>query len=211
MNTAALGFRVHSGWTALIAVAVEKGKPIVLTRQRPHLVETFSYALRQPYHTAEKMSLDEAQEFLDGLRNVTRRLAVEALKSAQSDVAQQGYQVTQAALLTASGRPLPELAKILAAHSLIHTADGEFFREAIMHGCRKQKLAVTAVKERELMPAACLKLRRSRAALTGFLTKLGKPQGAPWTQDEKFATLAAWLALSRSGQGSQGSRRRSGP
>jgi len=208
MKTAALCFRVHSGWTALIAVAVEKGKPIVLTRQRPHLVETFSYTFRQPYHTAEKMSLDEAQEFLDGLRNITHRLAVEALKSAQSDVARQGYQVTHAALLTASGRPLPELKKILAAHSLIHTADGEFFRDAIAHGCRRQKLALTAVKERELTPAACLKLRRSPAALTRLLTKLGKPLGAPWTQDEKFATLAAWLALSTSNQGSRGSGRR---
>jgi hypothetical protein len=208
MKTAAFGFRVHSGWTALIAVAVEKGKPMVLTRQRPHLVETFSYTFRQPYHTAEKMSLDEAQEFLDGQRNVTRRLAVEALKSALSDVAQQGYKVTQAALLTASGRPLPELAKILAAHSLIHTADGEFFREAIMHGCKRQRLAVSAVKERALMRAACSKLRRSPAALTRFLTKLGKPLGAPWSQDEKFATLAAWLALSTSNQRSEGSRRR---
>jgi hypothetical protein len=25
---------------------------------------------------------------------------------------------------------------------------------------------------------------------------LGRPLGAPWTQDEKFASLIAWLALS---------------
>jgi hypothetical protein len=27
------------------------------------------------------------------------------------------------------------------------------------------------------------------------LTELGRSFGAPWSQDEKFATLAAWLAL----------------
>jgi len=27
------------------------------------------------------------------------------------------------------------------------------------------------------------------------VTELGRPLGSPWSQDEKFATLAAWLAL----------------
>jgi len=197
MRTAAVGFRVHSGWTSLVVVALEKGKPIVLARQRPHLVQTFSYTFRQPYHTAEKMTLDEASAFLERQRAEARRLAVAALKAAETDIEQQGYKVTRAALLTASGRPLPELAKILTAHALIHTADGEFFREALLHSCERQKLTVSAIKERELMPAASSRLRRSSSVLTTCLTKLGKPFGAPWSQDEKFATLAAWLALSR--------------
>ena len=195
MKSAAVGFRVHSGWASLVVVALEKGKPIVLARRRPHLVLTFSYTFRQPYHTAEKMTLDEAAAFLEQQRAETRRLAVEALKSAQSDVATQGFKVARAALLTASGRPLPELAKILAAHSLIHTADGEFFREAISQACQKHRLDLASVKERDLMPAASSKLGESPAALASFLTKLGKPLGAPWSQDEKFATLAAWVAL----------------
>jgi len=200
MKTAALGFRVHSGWTALVAAAVEKGKPVVLSRRRPHLVETFSYTFRQPYHTAAGMNLDQAQEFLDGLGDAARQLAQEAVKSAQSDAAQQGYQVTHAALVLASGRPLPELAKILSAHALIHTADGEFFRQAILQGCRSQKLKISGVRERELLPAASRKFGRSRAALTKLLSEAGKPLGAPWSQDEKFATLAAWLALSETGR-----------
>lgn len=200
MKTAALGFRVHSGWTALVAAAFEKGKPVVLSRQRPHLVETFSYAFRQPYHTAATMNLGEAQRFLDGLGNAACKLAQAAVKAAQADAAQQGYQVSHAALLLASARPLPELAKILAAHALIHTADGEFFRQAILQGCRRQKLAVSGVRERELLPAAARKLGRGRAALTKLLEEAGKPLGAPWSQDEKFATLAAWLAWSASGR-----------
>ena len=64
MKEAAVGFRVHSGWTTAVAVTVEKGFPSVVAKQRPHLVETFSYAFRQPYHTAEKMALPEAREFV---------------------------------------------------------------------------------------------------------------------------------------------------
>ena len=196
MKPAALGFRVHSGWTSLIALALEKNQPIILDRQRPHLVATFSYTFRQPYHTAEKMDLAEAQTFLDQQCKESRRLALEAIRAAQTEVGQQGFQITRAALLLASGRPLPELSKILASHSIIHTADGEFFREALLHACTRASLPVTKLKDRELLATASKLLRRNSAALTSFVTALGKPLGSPWTADEKFATLAAWLAIS---------------
>ena len=199
MKRAALGFRVHSGWTSLIALALENDQPIILARQRPHLVATFSYTFRQPYHTAEKMDLLEARTFLDQQRSESRALALTALRAAQTEVAQQGYKLTRAALLLASGRPLPELAKILASHSIIHTADGEFFREAVLHSCAAINLAVTTIKDRELLTTACSTLRRKPAALAKSIADLGKPLGSPWTQDEKFATLAAWLALAGKG------------
>lgn len=195
MKTAAVGFRVHSGWTSLVVVALEKSRPVILLKERPHLVANFSYAFRQPYHTAEKMTLEEAREFLARQRTEARRCALAAIRSAQKDVAEQGYEIDRAALLTASGRPLPELAKILASHSIIHTADGEFFREALLHACAKCKLAVTTIKERELLATASKSLRRNPAALTRTIADLGKSLGSPWTQDEKFAALAAWLAL----------------
>lgn len=200
MKPAALGFRVHSGWTSLIALALEKNRPIILARQRPHLVATFSYTFRQPYHTAEKMNLAEAQSFLDQQRDESRLLALSALRAAQTEVAQQGYKLTRAALLLASGRPLPELRKILASHSIIHTADGEFFREALFHACARANLAVTKIKDRELQATASATLRSKPAALIRFINELGKPLGSPWTQDEKFATLAAWLALAANHQ-----------
>ena len=195
MKPAALGFRVHSGWTSLIALALEDNEPIILARQRPHLVATFSYTFRQPYHTAEKMTLDEAEAFLTQQQGEARRLALQALRSAQTEATQQGYELTRAALLLASGRPLPELAKILASHSIIHTADGEFFREALLHACARAKLAVTKIKDRELVATASATLHRKPPALNRFINELGKPLGSPWTQDEKFATLAAWLSL----------------
>ena len=195
MKTAALGFRVHSGWTALIALALEKNQPIILVRQRPRLVATFNYTFRQPYHTAEKMTLDEAQTFLDQQRDEARVLALSALRAAQTEAAQQGFEITRTALLLASGRPLPELPKILASHSIIHTADGEFFREALLHACSRANLPITKIKDRELLATASKSLRRNPAALTRFITDLGKPLGSPWTQDEKFAALAAWLTL----------------
>lgn len=195
MKPAAIGFRVHSGWTSLIAVALEDRKPVVLARQRPHLVINFTYTFRQPYHTAEKMQIDEATAFLHDRREEARRLASAAIQAAQADVCQQGYEITGAALLLASGHPLPELSKILASHSLIHTADGELFREALLHACAGCKLRLLQIKEKTLLSTSAAQFCRKPRTLLADLTKLGKPLGSPWYQDEKFATLAAWLVL----------------
>ena len=195
MKEAALGFRVHSGWTTAVAVTMEKGLPSVVAKQRPHLVETFTYAFRQPYHTAEKMAIGEAREFVGRVQEEARRLAYRAILGLQSDSEVQGIKLTRGCLLLASGRPLPSLEKILASHALIHTADGELFRDAILHACARCGLRTESIREKELLERAAGILRAQPGALLCRVTQLGKPFGSPWTQDEKFAMLAAWLAL----------------
>src|SRR5438445_7941019 len=195
LKQAAIGFRVHSGWAAVVAVCVEKGAPIVLVKQRVHLVDTFTYEFRQPYHTAEKMLLGQAREFIARMQAEARRLAYRAIRELASRTQEQGVKLTRCGLLLASGRPLPGLEKILASHALIHTADGELFREALLHASARCGLAMSTVKERELLDGAGQAFRMKSAALLQRVTELGRPLGSPWTQDEKFATLAAWLAL----------------
>jgi len=195
MQHAALGFRAHSGWTALVALSVTKGSPLVLARRRVHLVETFTYEFRQPYHTAEKMPLDEAHEFISRVQTEARLLAYRAIHRARTDMQKQQYKLVRCGLVVASGKPLPGLSKILASHALIHTVDGELFREALFHASTRCGLRDFSIKERELLDRAGQVLRLKSADLMGRVTELGRPLGSPWSQDEKFATLAAWLAL----------------
>ena len=82
MNQVALGLRAHSGWTALVALTLEQGIPQVLLRERPHLVKTFTYEFRQPYHTARKGSPDEAREFISRVRAEARSFAWQAISTA---------------------------------------------------------------------------------------------------------------------------------
>jgi hypothetical protein len=187
---------VHSGWAAAVAVSVEKGVPQVLARQRVHLVETFTYEFRQPYHTAEKIPLVEAREFVSKVQAEARRLAYRAIRELASRVQEQGVKLTRCGLLLASGRPLPALEKILASHALIHTADGELFREALIHAGGKCGFRVLQVSERELLSSAAKALGRREEVLLRRVSEAGREMGPPWSQDEKFATLAAWLALS---------------
>jgi hypothetical protein len=195
---AAIGFRVHSGWAAAVAVCVEKGAPVVLARQRVHLVETFTYEFRQPYHTAEKMLDGQAREFISRMQAEARRLAYRAIRELASRTEEQGVKLTRCGLLLASGRPLPVLEKILASHALIHTADGELFREALLHASARCGLRVFRVKDKELLDHAAQAFSIKSAVLTSRVTELGRSFGSPWSQDEKFATLAAWLALAPS-------------
>ena len=168
MKHAAVGFRVHSGWAAMVALAIAKGSPAVVVRRRVNLVQTFTYEFRQPYHTAEKLPLEEARAFVARVRSEARRLALRAMRELKSELHGQGYLLTSFGLLLSSGRPLPAFAKILAAHSLIHTADGELFREALLHAAARTGLEPVAIRERELMDSAsgafAANLRTSRDA-----------------------------------------------
>lgn len=203
MKNAAVGLRPHSGWTALVAVAVEKGGPVVLCRDRVHLVKTFNYSFRQPYHTAAKAPIVEGRAFIAQVRAEARSLAYRALRRVQSNLQETDYRLTRCGLLLASGRPLPNLEEILAAHPLIHTADGELFREALAHASGRCGLGQFQLKEKELLARASKVLGRGEKPLLRQVTKMGKPMGSPWAQDEKFAALVAWLALA----GKKGNRK----
>lgn len=195
MRDAALGFRAHSGWTAMVAISFDGGSPAVLLRERPHLVKNFTFEFRQPYHTAEKGPPDQASAFIHRMEKEARNLAYKAIHSAQHELHARGYQLTHCGLLVASGKPLPNLVQILASHALIHTADGELFREALLYACERCGCEVFRTKEKELLERWSLSLGKSRDELVRLLTSLGSSLGPPWSQDEKFAALVAWLSL----------------
>jgi len=195
MQKAAVGFRVHSGWTALVVVSVDKDVPIVLSRQRLNLVKIFSYKFRQPFHTAEKMPFANAGKFISSVRTDAEQLACTALRAMKAELKKQGYDLDRASLLLASGKPLPELEKILQSHALIHTADGELFREVLRLACKHCGLELACARERDLLELCAQAFSLPAPELQRRVTELGRAIGSPWTQDEKFATLAAWLAL----------------
>jgi hypothetical protein len=195
MKQAAVGFRAHSGWTSLVAISLEENSPRVLLRQRPHLVKKFSFEFRQPYHSAENLSPSEGRSFISFVRKEARGLAYQAIRSVQTGLREDGFELKHCALLLASGRPLPALPQILASHALIHTADGELFREALLHGGRRCGLDSFTAREGELLERASRTLHIQPEDLVRRLVNLGAELGPPWTQDEKHSALAAWLSL----------------
>ena len=69
------------------------------------------------------------------------------------------------------------------------------FRDVLAAAGRHHDLPVLAVRERELMARCTADLGLSADRIVHRLAELGRALGPPWRQDEKLATLAAWLAL----------------
>lgn len=197
MQCAALGFRVHSGWAAVVAVSLERGQPLILVRRKLNLVKRFSYTFRQPYHTAEKMELADAAVFVRSVEKESRELAAAGIRSLRQALEPLEYALCGSALLLSAGRKLPEFAKILTSHALIHTADGELFRDSIRSSCRNAKIPLMEIRERELLARASQCLKTPTGSLQRRVTALGKSLGPPWSQDEKLSALAAWLVVAR--------------
>jgi hypothetical protein len=197
MQIAALGLRVHSGWAAAVVLCGPVEAPVVVDRRKIQLVKTFTYTFRQPYHTAGKMPRPDGVKFIREVHSDARQLALSSLRSLRRELAEGDFKLACSALLLASGRALPELEQILASHALIHTADGELFRDSLRAGCARCRLPVQGIKEKELLATASKTLDIQEATLKRRVTALGKVLGPPWSQDEKFAALAAWLSLAR--------------
>lgn len=197
MQSAALGFRVHSGWAAAVVLCGPLDAPVVVDRRKIQLVKIFSYTFRQPYHTAEKMQRQDAIKFIRGVQSDAKRLALSALRSLQTDLAEVDFKLVRSALLLASGRALPVLEQILASHALIHTADGELFRDSLRAACALFRLPVQGIREKELFATASKAFGLPPAVLKRRVAAFGKSLGPPWSQDEKYAALGAWLSLSR--------------
>lgn len=134
---------------------------------------------KQPYHYAEQMELRAAEEHLAKCSGVAERMAFTNLGDAIRALAERDYQVTGAAIVLAAGRPLPDLARILASHALIHTAEGEFFRACFLRAGERLGIRVTGIRERDLTESLAPQ----------------RPPGPPWTQDQKLAAAAACQVL----------------
>lgn len=194
MKTAALGFRMHSGWGAVVAVSIE-GEFEVVARRHIALTESNDPGLKQPYHHVENFDLKAAEEYLAKCRAISGQLALTVVHEILTQTAEIKYQVGACAILTASGRTLPSLEKVLASHALIHAAEGEFFRAIVHKACEETGLAVTRLQERALEDEVRKAFGKKADQLNQRISGLGKRLGPPWTQDEKFAALAAALAL----------------
>lgn len=158
---AAVGFSVHTGWAVVVVIA----RPLALV-ERARL-ELSDRDQRFVYHLAAERG--QAERRVRDAARIARDRAAEALRPLI-----ERHGVTLAAVPKPK-RALPALDVILAAHPLIHTAEGELFRAAIEDACRAVGLKVVA-------PAPVAP------------SELEKP-GPPWGKDQRDAAALAWGAL----------------
>jgi hypothetical protein len=191
MLRAAIGFRVHSGWAALVAVAGSPVSPQVLIRRRVEIAERSIPGSSQPFHFAKELELPKAQEYLDRCAAASFALAGDAMERIVADL--HDYKLAGCSILMSSGRPALSLEATLASHAAIHAAEGDFFRDAIAGAAESRKMRCSKIKEKELLKTAASTFRIGD--VEARMSALAKSLGPPWRQDQKYAAIAAWLVL----------------
>ena len=162
-----------------MAVSTEMGTVEILDRRRVTLIDAGVAGGNQPYHHARLLDLATAEEYIAAYAAGCERHAAEELLRMEEELRRRQYEVAGLGLVLASGRPLPNLAAILAAHPLVHTAEGELFRGAFRTAGERRGIPVVGIRERDL-------------GLDARIPALGPP----WTSDHKAAARAAYHALS---------------
>lgn len=156
----ALGFSIHTGW-AVVVVLSDAAE--VLVRRRVELADRDA---RFVYHAAAQDR--RAVSRIGDAERTARRRAEAAL----ADLVQE-HGITTAAVPRTKG-PLPALEAILESHPLLHRAEGELYRGAVVEACEALGLAVVAP-----VPDP---------------PRVGK-MSPPWGKDQKDAAALAWAAL----------------
>jgi hypothetical protein len=196
MKRAALGFREHTGWAALVAVGGSGRAPHVVTRSRIELCN--ENLPRAVYHAARDLDLPGAQRLVRKVEVAARRIAEAQLERTVDQLAASGYQVGAAAIAGRARRLGNDLAEILASHPLVHAAEGQLYREALADAAEHRGLPVVRFLQQDLYEEAAKQAGLSEESLRAQLTGLGRALGPPWGKDQKDAAAAAWLALARS-------------
>ena len=179
-----------------MAVAGPSGAEEIIERRKVIIIDTKKPGAVQPYHYVQKMEPPAAERHLTGCSIESQRLAGEAVEQISSELLKHGYALSGTAILLSSARPLPELDEILVSHALIHTAEGEFFRQAFRHAFESLEVPVTGIRERDLDERAREAFGKLAKQVRKNIDGMRRVLGPPWTQDEKLAALAAAIVLS---------------
>jgi hypothetical protein len=194
VQRAALGWSVHTGWAVMVAVS-GPASPAVIDRQRIQMMPQRDVKLpRFVYHAAQLKPADGARLVREAteLSWTNTKAAIEAAAAA---LRARGYDVVASGIIVGNKRLEAPLATIIESHALIHTAEGQLFRDAVRRASESVKLPVVEVGAKELDARAAKSLRLSDAALAAQLTRIGSAAGRPWSKDHRQACLAALIAL----------------
>ena len=171
---AAIGFRIHTGWAAVIVISGRPERFDLRIRRRIELLPHDGSIVRFMFHQAAEMPLEKAKGLIEEAKQAARDYALKSLTHIHKEVK------LAAAGIPAGATVLPDdLATILASHARIHAAEGQLFQNAIREACEHFRMNVVPTRERNLVVDETL---RSRF-------------GPPWGADQKLATASALEAL----------------
>jgi hypothetical protein len=193
-QTAALGFRVKSGWTVVVLLTRLGDAPQLADVNRVELSDPRLPETRQPYH-ARIGKLETDSRVVSRRERVVRRIAQQSLGTLLTSYWQKGYRIRRAALVVGSQI---DPAIIANPHIRAHAFEGQLFRSAIEQVLNAHDIRAAILLERDAYTRVAAGLKQSNEDLKRVIQDLGRSITAltgPWRAEQKLATLAALFAL----------------
>jgi hypothetical protein len=197
MSEAVLGFRPHTYWTAVVALAGPAQAPAVIERRRMVFAEGEEQFV---FHQAAELEPAVAEALIGRIKAQTRAKAAHGISALLETLRGSGVSVSSA-VVPVGKRPAPEdLEQIRRSHTLMHAAEGHFYRDVVAEACIELGLELARPPEHGLAELLGVLLDPARASPEVYLKELGAKLGPPWSEDQRLAAMAAWLQLLASGE-----------
>jgi hypothetical protein len=187
-ENAALGFRVKSGWAAVVLLTGSAGSAQVRDSRLLDLSDPRFPETRQPYHAAMG-KLETDKRTVNRRVRVVRSIAQQSISTLFADYRQEGYAIRRAILVVGSQ---VNPASIANPHIRAHAFEGELFRSALEEALEAHRIRTAVLIERNIYAKAAVQLKKSSDQLRHLIQTFGRPTKGPWRAEQK---LAAWLAL----------------
>ena len=147
------------------------------------------------YHHAAEIARNKAEPLIATARLQAADKACKQLQDLISAVSASGTAVVGACVPGRNSKLPGALGDILAVHARIHAAEGAFYRDILADALRGLGVPVRRAPERDLWAIAGTEMDCREDRLRDRLAALGKELGPPWSEDQKLACLAAFIAL----------------
>jgi hypothetical protein len=187
MDRVALGCCARTGSAVAVGV-VQSGAGEPQLRGRWTLDLTEGLVPDQVFHAAQ--GLAQAVGYVESAIETVRGVAVRRLDELLRDVPG----VAALGVVTGDRDLAVGVAQALASHPLMHAAEGELYRDALLDAAAHRGLAVTG------LPRGIADERlRTGGRIAETVAKLGGSAGPPWRKEHKLAAVAALAALEGAG------------
>jgi hypothetical protein len=193
-QTSGLGFRVKSGWTAVVLLTDTAHSLRLSDVNRIELCDPRLPETRQPYHAATgKLETDSTK--VNQRERVVRSISQQSLTRLLKGYQQKGFRIRRAVLVM--GRQI-DPANISNPHIRAHALEGRLFRSAVAEALQDHEIRTEVLLERDAYPSVAARLKQSSDDVKRAIQDLGRSapaKGGPWRAEQKLAALAALFAL----------------
>jgi len=194
IQIAAIGFRVKSGWAAVVLLANTARSAQLLEVGSIELCDRRLPETRQPYHAAMgKLETDSRK--LNQRERIVRTISQQSLTKLLKAYEQKEIQIRRAALVVGS---LIDPADIANPHIRAHALEGRLFRSVVEQTLHDHEICSDILLERDAYPSVAARFKQSIDDVKRAIEDLGRSAAAkagPWRAEQKLAALAALFAL----------------